>query len=71
MLSYVCNIQAGISAPTEFLNRLTYMSVNHSKKLVAVDTVRAYHFGNQVRSPHKFFFTPISHVNIINTSTFS
>jgi len=38
----------GISAPPEFLNRLTYMSVNHSSKLVAVDTVRAYHFGNQL-----------------------
>jgi cation diffusion facilitator family transporter len=38
----------GISAPPEFLNRLTYMAVNHDRKIVAVDTVRAYHFGNQL-----------------------
>ena len=38
----------GISAPPEFLNQLTYMAVNHNKKTVAVDTVRAYHFGNQL-----------------------
>jgi divalent metal cation (Fe/Co/Zn/Cd) transporter len=38
----------GISAPPEFLNQLTYMALNHDKNVTAVDTVRAYHFGNQL-----------------------
>ena len=35
----------GISAEPAFLNQLTYLAVNHDERVVAVDTVRAYHFG--------------------------
>ena len=37
---------SGQSAPPEFLRRLTFLSLNHSRFIIAVDTVRAFHLAN-------------------------
>lgn len=37
---------SGQSAPPEFLSQLTFLTWNHSRLIVAVDTVRAYHLAN-------------------------
>ena len=41
------NIRAmvGMSAPPEFLTRLTYLAWNHHPDIVLIDTIRAYTFG--------------------------
>jgi cation diffusion facilitator family transporter len=41
------NIKAmvGVSAPPEFLTRLTYLAWNHHPEIACIDTVRAYTFG--------------------------
>ncbi|ESO85186.1 hypothetical protein LOTGIDRAFT_167973 [Lottia gigantea] len=36
----------GHSAQPEFLSKLTWLSVNHHPKILNIDTVRAFHFGN-------------------------
>ena len=35
----------GRSASPEFLKQLTWVCFNHDEKIVAIDTVRAFHFG--------------------------
>jgi len=35
----------GHTAPPEFLKELTYVACHHDPRIIAVDTVRAYHFG--------------------------
>ena len=35
----------GLSADPQFLSKVTYCAYNHSKDIVKIDTVRAYHFG--------------------------
>lgn len=35
----------GRTAPREYLNQLTYLARNHHPLVQAIDTVRAYHFG--------------------------
>jgi len=35
----------GRTAPPEFLKELTYIACHHDQRIIAVDTVRAYHFG--------------------------
>ncbi|KCV72403.1 hypothetical protein H696_01799 [Fonticula alba] len=37
----------GRSAEPEFLKQLTWICVNHDDKIVAIDTVRAFHFGTR------------------------
>ncbi|KAL3861825.1 hypothetical protein ACJMK2_007840 [Sinanodonta woodiana] len=36
----------GYRAEPEFLSRLTWMCLNHHKEIRYVDTVKAFHFGN-------------------------
>ncbi|XP_046345916.2 metal tolerance protein 9-like isoform X3 [Haliotis rufescens] len=36
----------GYTARPEFLSKLTWICVNHHKKILHIDTVRAFHFGN-------------------------
>lgn len=38
---------AGLAAPPELLQRLTAIAVAHDERVVKVDTVRAYHFGEE------------------------
>ncbi|KAJ2857708.1 hypothetical protein GGI22_003450 [Coemansia erecta] len=37
----------GAAAKTEFLNKLTYMAMVHDRRVLFVDTVRAYHVGEE------------------------
>lgn len=39
---------AGITADNEFLNQITFLTYNHHKSIVKVDTVRAYHMGSRL-----------------------
>ena len=36
----------GHTATPEFLSKITWICMDHHKKIQAVDTVRAFHFGN-------------------------
>ncbi|XP_067659363.1 uncharacterized protein [Haliotis asinina] len=36
----------GYTAQPEFLSKLTWICMNHHKKILHIDTVRAFHFGN-------------------------
>jgi len=38
---------AGLTAPHEFIRRLTHIVFNHDERVEKVDTVRAYHFGEK------------------------
>ena len=38
---------AGRAAPPGFVRRLTHIAFNHDERIVKVDTVRAYHFGER------------------------
>ncbi len=37
---------SGQSAPPEFLSKITFLVWNHSKMIISVDTVRAFHLAN-------------------------
>ena len=37
----------GHTAPPHFLRLVTFIACNHARDIVAVDTVRAYHFGTR------------------------
>jgi len=50
-MSYVCvteqiKMLTGYTARPDFLKQLTWIAVNHHPKVTHVDTVRAFHFGN-------------------------
>ena len=36
----------GYTADPQFLNRVTWVSIQHDSRIEQIDTVRAYHFGN-------------------------
>ena len=36
----------GYTAQPEFISKLTWVSLNHHEKILKIDTVRAFHFGN-------------------------
>ena len=36
----------GFTADPDFLNKITWISVQHDSRIQQIDTVRAYHFGN-------------------------
>jgi divalent metal cation (Fe/Co/Zn/Cd) transporter len=47
---FVCPEQikflTGLSARPDFLSKLTWVAMNHDKHIRHIDTVRAFHFGN-------------------------
>jgi len=36
----------GFTAQPELLQRITWLCLNHHEKILLIDTVRAFHFGN-------------------------
>ena len=37
----------GITAPNEFLNKLTWIASSHDPRILQIDTVRAFHAGTE------------------------